>query len=111
MYCPFSETRGAEENEEKAVHQRGFSILFIFFILFDFLNLLRGAEVYSGKDTIKLTYTDAYIKCTVNEKTGTITGGTWHYKVKVFVGAAELKLGIKINVKNLKAVIDYTVVI
>ena len=70
-----------------------------------------GAEVYSGKDTIKLTYTDAYIKCTVNEKTGTITGGTWHYKVKVFVGAAELKLGIKINVKNLKAVIDYTVVI
>lgn len=68
-----------------------------------------GAEVYSGKDTISLLYNDAYIKCTVDEETGRITGGTWHYKVNVSIANAELKLGVKISVKNLKACIDYTV--
>lgn len=68
-----------------------------------------GAEIYSGKDTITLTYNDSYIKCTVDENTGKITGGTWHYKVNVLVGNAELKLGIKLTAKNLKAVIDYTI--
>lgn len=68
-----------------------------------------GAEIYSGKDTISLKYRDAYIKCTVNEETGKITGGTWHYKVNVNVADADLKLGIKIAVKNLKACIDYSV--
>ena len=70
-----------------------------------------GAELYSGKDSIKLTYKDAYIKCKVDEKTGKITGGTWHYAVHVYVGEAEIKLGIKFTAKNLKGIVDYTVTI
>ncbi len=68
-----------------------------------------GAEITEGKDTVKLTYTNAYIKCTINESTGMVTGGTWHYLVKIFVGDAKAKLGISANLKNLKAAVDYTV--
>ena len=70
-----------------------------------------GATLYSGKETIKLTYKDAYIKCKVDESTGKITGGTWHYAVHVFVGEAEIKLGLKFTAKNLKGIVDYTVTI
>ena len=70
-----------------------------------------GAELYSGKDSITLTYKDAYIKCKVDEKTGKITGGTWHYAVHVYVGEAEIKLGLKFTAKNLKGIVDYTVTI
>lgn len=70
-----------------------------------------GAELYSGKDSITLTYKDAYIKCKVDEKTGKITGGTWHYAVHVFVGEAEIKLGMKFPAKNLRGIVDYTVTI
>ena len=68
-----------------------------------------GAELTSGRDTVKLTYKNSTIKCTINEKTGLITGGTWFYQVNVLVGNAKAKLGITANLKNLKAVIDYTV--
>lgn len=70
-----------------------------------------GAELYSGKETIKLTYKDAYIKCKVDESTGKITGGTWHYAVHVYVGEAEIKLGLKFTAKNLRGIVDYTVAI
>ena len=70
-----------------------------------------GATLYSGKETIKLTYKDAYIKCKVDESTGKITGGTWHYAVHVFVGEAEIKLGLKFTAKNLRGIVDYTVAI
>lgn len=70
-----------------------------------------GAELYSGRETIVLNYNDSYIKCTIDENTGKITHGTWHYKVNVTIGNAEIKLGIKFTAKNLKACIDYTVAI
>ena len=70
-----------------------------------------GAELLSGKDTIKLTYKDAYIKCRIDNSTGKIIGGTWHYAVHVYVGEAEVKLGLKFTVKNLKGIVDYTVTI
>lgn len=68
-----------------------------------------GAELYSGRETIKLTYTNAYIKCKVDENTGKIIGGDWHYSVKIFVGEAEIKLGLKFTAKNLRGCVDYTV--
>ena len=70
-----------------------------------------GAELYSGKETIKLTYKDAYIKCRIDNSTGKIIGGTWHYAVHVYVGEAEVKLGLKFTIKNLKGIVDYTVTI
>lgn len=70
-----------------------------------------GAELYSGRETFTLTYKDAYIKCKVDENTGKITGGTWHYAVHILVVDAEIKLGIKFNAKNLRGIVDYTVAI
>lgn len=68
-----------------------------------------GAELYSGRETIQLTYTNAYIKCKVDENTGKIIGGDWHYSVKIYVGNAEIKLGLKFTAKNLRGCVDYTV--
>ncbi len=68
-----------------------------------------GAELYSGRETIQLTYTNAYIKCKIDENTGKIIGGDWHYSVKIYVGNAEIKLALKFTAKNLRGCVDYTV--
>lgn len=70
-----------------------------------------GAELTSGRDTVKLTYNNAYITVKVDEATGKIIGGTWHYLVNIFIGEAKVKLGISANLKNFKGQIDYTVAI
>ena len=70
-----------------------------------------GAEIYSGKETISLTYKNAYIKCRIDNNTGKIVGGTWHYAVHAFVGEADVKLGLRFTAKNLRGVVDYTVTI
>ncbi len=70
-----------------------------------------GAELTSGRNTVKLTYNDAYITVKVNEESGKIIGGTWHYLVNIFIGDAKAKLGISLNLKNFKGQIDYTVAI
>ncbi|MBR5112529.1 MAG: hypothetical protein IK097_03790 [Clostridia bacterium] len=68
-----------------------------------------GAEITEGRDTVKLTYTDAYL--TAKIKDGKIIGGTWHYLVKINVGNAKGKLGVSLTLKNIKAAVDYKVVI
>ncbi len=71
-----------------------------------------GAEITEGRNTVKLTYTDAYLKdVKINQKSGKIVSGTWHYTVKIFVGNAKAKLGISATLKNLQAQVDYKVVI
>ncbi len=71
-----------------------------------------GATMTEGRDTVKLTYTDAYVKnVVINQKSGKITGGEWHYTVKIFVGDARAKLGITAHLENINAAVDYKVVI
>ena len=71
-----------------------------------------GGTLKSGADTISVTYTDAYAKnVVINQKTGKITGGEWHYLTDVFIGEATAQLGISLNLKNLNAKISYKVVI
>lgn len=70
-----------------------------------------GAELVSGRDTVKLTYNNAYVTVKVDEETGKIIGGTWHYLVNIFIGEAKAKLGISLTLKNFKGQIDYTVAI
>lgn len=68
-----------------------------------------GAEIHSGRDTVKLTYKDAYIKCVVNAD-GYIVSGTWHYIVDINIGSAKAKISfLTANLKNLKAAVEYTV--
>lgn len=70
-----------------------------------------GAEINSGRDTVKLTYRDAYIECVVDEN-GYIVSGTWHYIVDINIGNAKAKISfLSANLKNLKAAVEYTVVI
>lgn len=68
-----------------------------------------GAEISRGKDTVSLTYTDVTVKANINAKSGIITGGTWHYLVNILVKDADIKLIVKLGVKNLRAAVDYTV--
>ncbi len=72
-----------------------------------------NATITEGRDTIKLTYNNAYIKCTIDENANTVTGGTWHHTVNVNIGNAKTKLGsIPLpSLTNLKAKIDYKVVL
>ena len=68
-----------------------------------------GAEFKSGKENVKLTYTNSYIMARVDNSTGKIINGTYHYLVKVSISEAELKLGISAKVKNMYGEVDYTV--
>lgn len=68
-----------------------------------------GAEFKSGKENVKLTYTNSYIFARVDNSTGKIINGTYHYLVKISISEAELKLGISAKVKNMYGEVDYTV--
>lgn len=70
-----------------------------------------GATIRSGRDTIKLEYTNAYIICEVSSS-GYIVGGTWHYDVGVTVGDAQIKISaIAANLKNLTGKLEYAIVL
>ncbi len=68
-----------------------------------------GAEISRGRENVSLKYTDVTVKADINAKTGLITGGKWHYLVNILITDADIKLVVKIGVKNLKAAVDYTV--
>lgn len=68
-----------------------------------------GAEFKSGKENVKLTYTNAYIFARVDNSTGKIINGTYHYLVKINISEAELKLVISAKVKNMYGEVDYFV--
>ncbi len=70
-----------------------------------------GATISEGRETVKLTYRDASIKCVIDEETGKITSGTWKHKIDVDIKDAKLNLVVNINAKNLHTVIAYEVVI
>lgn len=69
-----------------------------------------GAEFKSGKENVKLTYTNAYIMARVDNSTGKIINGTYHYLVKINISQAQLKISIvTADVKNMYGEVDYTV--
>lgn len=71
-----------------------------------------GASFKSGRETVSLTYDDVSIRAEIDKTTGTIVHGQWHYVVKVLVGDAKASISVlTANLKNLRANIDYTVVI
>ena len=71
-----------------------------------------GASFKSGRETVALTYDDVSVRAEIDKDTGLIVHGQWHYVVRVLVGNAEASISVlTANLKNLKANIDYTVVI
>lgn len=51
-----------------------------------------GIKIVSGKETIEINYTDAYITCIIDDATGQITGGTWHKITSLNHGDAEAEI-------------------
>lgn len=70
-----------------------------------------GATIQEGRENVKLTYTNAYIECVIDEETGTIVSGHWHHTVNISITNAKLNLVVNIKLKNLDAAVEYDVVI
>ena len=75
------------------------------------LKELGGAQITEGRDKLTLTYTDAHFTVKIDNNTGRIVSGTWHYLVKINISEAKIKLGLSLPVKGLRAGVDYTVTI
>ena len=75
------------------------------------LDELPGVSITSGMENIKLTYNDAYVRdVKIDNATGKIISGTWHYKVNVDVKNLGVKvIGIPASVDTLTGIVDYTV--
>ena len=75
------------------------------------LDELPGISVTSGMENIKLTYNDAYVRdVKIDNATGKIISGTWHYKVNVNVKNLGVKIiGIPASIDTLTGIVDYTV--
>lgn len=74
------------------------------------LDELPGVSVTSGIENIKLTYDHAYVTVKIDNNTGKIVSGTWHYKVNVNVNNLGVKVvGIPASVDTLHGIVDYTV--
>ena len=74
------------------------------------LDQLPGVSVTSGIENIKLTYDHAYVTVKIDNNTGKIVSGTWHYKVHVNVNNLGVKvIGIPASVDTLHGIVDYTV--
>lgn len=74
------------------------------------LDQLPGVSVTSGIENIKLTYDHSYVTVKIDNNTGKIVSGTWHYKVNVNVNNLGVKvIGIPASVDTLHGIVDYTV--
>lgn len=74
------------------------------------LDQLPGVSLTSGIENIKLTYDHAYVTVKIDNNTGKIVSGTWHYKVNVNVNNLGVKvIGIPASVDTLHGIVDYTV--
>lgn len=75
------------------------------------LNQLN-ASFSSGKENVKLTYANAYIKARVDNSTGKIVNGSYYYLVKINISEAEIKMaGISASVKNMYGEVVFNVTV
>ncbi len=71
-----------------------------------------GASVTSGRNTIELTYKNAFVQCVIDEETGRIESGTWFFTVDIYIGDIQAKVGgLAANLKEVTAAIDYKLVV
>ena len=74
------------------------------------IDQLDGVSVDTSEGEIKLTYNDAYIDCTVDNATGKVVSGKWHYKVNVNIDNTKAKIGIiPATLNGAKGVVEYAV--
>lgn len=75
------------------------------------LNQLN-ATFSSGKENVKLTYANAYIKARVDNKTGMIVNASYYYLVKINISEAKITMaGISASVKNMYGEVVFNVTV
>ena len=74
------------------------------------IDQLEGVSVDASEGEIKLHYNNAYIDCKVDNETGKVVSGTWHYTVNVTINNVKAKIGIiGATLNGAKGVVDYAV--
>lgn len=71
-----------------------------------------GLALDNGRETVKLTYNNASLTATINEKTGKVTGGTWKFTVDIYAGSVDVTYeDFSLHLENIRSAVDYQVVI
>ena len=71
---------------------------------------LNGVTVDASEGEIKLHYNNAYIDCKIDNETGKIVSGKWHYTVNVTINNVKVKIGIvPATLHDAKGVVEYAV--
>lgn len=71
---------------------------------------LNGVTVDTSEGDIKLHYNNAYIDCKIDNETGKIVSGKWHYTVNVSINNIKAKIGIvPATLHDAKGVVEYAV--
>ena len=71
---------------------------------------LNGVSVDPSEGSIKLTYNDAYIDVKIDNETGKIVSGKWHYKVDINIDNTKVKIGfISATLNGATGAVDYQV--
>ena len=71
---------------------------------------LNGVDVDASQGEIKLHYNNAYIDCKIDNETGKVVSGKWHYTVNVTINNVKAKIGfISATLNGAKGVVEYQV--
>lgn len=74
------------------------------------IDQLDGVTVDASEGEIKLHYNNAYIDCKVDNTTGKVVSGKWHYTVNVTINNVKAKIGIvSATLNGAKGVVEYAV--
>lgn len=74
------------------------------------IDQLDGVTVDASQGEVKLHYNNAYIDCKIDNETGKVVSGTWHYTVNVTINNVTAKIGfISATLHDAKGVVDYQV--
>ena len=71
---------------------------------------MDGVTVDTSEGDIKLHYNGAYIDVKIDDATGKIISGKWHYKVDISIVNVKAKIGVaSATLKDAKGAVEYTV--
>ena len=73
---------------------------------------LKGVSVDTSEGSITLNYNNAYIDAKIDNATGKIVSGKWHYTVNILINNVKAKIGIvSAPLKDATGTVEYTVTI
>ena len=74
------------------------------------LDELKGLDLDTSEGKVTLTYRDAYVDAKIDNATGKIVSGTWHFKVDILISNCKAKIGIvSAPLNNTTGTVEYTI--